>query len=81
MTYVRLPLLIQYQDFLSDVDVIAAKAICQPINGIMPLTDNADFILEMPTTHFVFNNRKRNYASAKPLNSKENYCTFNRMPW
>jgi DNA mismatch repair protein MutS2 len=47
-------LLIQYQSFLSDVDVIAAKAKCQPINGIMPQITNTDCILEMPTTYFVF---------------------------
>jgi DNA mismatch repair protein MutS2 len=37
-----LPLLIQYQDFLSDIDVIAAKAkYANRINGIMPqITDN-----------------------------------------
>ena len=37
-----LPLLIEYQDFLSDIDVIAAKAkYANRINGIMPtITDN-----------------------------------------
>ncbi len=37
-----LPLLIQYQDFLSDIDVIAAKAkYANRINGILPtITDN-----------------------------------------
>jgi DNA mismatch repair protein MutS2 len=37
-----LPLLIQYQDFLSDIDVIAAKAkYANKINGILPtITDN-----------------------------------------
>ncbi|WP_016990162.1 endonuclease MutS2 [Flavobacterium sp. ACAM 123] len=37
-----LPLLIQYQDFLSDIDVVAAKAkYANRINGIMPaITDN-----------------------------------------
>ena len=36
-----LPLLIQYQDFLSDVDVIAAKAkYADRINGIMPTISN-----------------------------------------
>jgi DNA mismatch repair protein MutS2 len=67
-----LPLLIQYQDFLSDVDVIAAKAKYANRTGIMPQIDNRRLYFRdayhpiLKTT-----NRKGNYASA-------NHWTANR---
>jgi flagellum-specific peptidoglycan hydrolase FlgJ len=47
------PLLKQYQHFLSDIDVIAAKAkYANRINGILPSQIIADCILETPTIPF-----------------------------
>lgn len=58
-----LPLLIQYQDFLSDIDVVAAKAkYANKINGILPtITDNRRlFFREAFHPILYLNNKQKN---------------------
>jgi DNA mismatch repair protein MutS2 len=61
-----LPLL-RISEFLSDIDVVAAKAKYANRNGIYQQLRKIVCISEMPTTILYLNNKqkKRNYASAK----------------
>jgi DNA mismatch repair protein MutS2 len=56
-----LPLLIQYQDFLSDIDVIAAKAkYANRINGILPaITDNRRLFFRDAYHPILYQNNKQ----------------------
>jgi DNA mismatch repair protein MutS2 len=57
-----LNLLIQYQDFLSDIDVIAAKAkYANRINGILPtITEERRLYFREVPSYFVFEQQTKN---------------------
>ncbi len=63
-----LPLLMQYQDFLSDIDVIAAKAkYANRINGILPtITDNRRLYFRDAFHPILYLNNKQNNEITHP---------------
>ncbi len=63
-----LPLLIQYQDFLSDIDVVAAKAkYANRINGILPtITDNRRLYFRDAFHPILYLNNKQNNEITHP---------------
>ena len=63
-----LPLLIQYQDFLSDIDVIAAKAkYANKINGILPtITENRRLYFREAFHPILYLNNKQKNAITHP---------------
>jgi len=63
-----LPLLVQYQDFLSDIDVIAAKAkYANKINGILPtITEERNLIFKDAYHPILFLNNKQNNEITHP---------------
>ncbi|MFV8269393.1 endonuclease MutS2 [Flavobacterium sp. GT2N3] len=63
-----LPLLIKYQDFLSDIDVIAAKAkYANKINGILPtITENRRLYFRDAYHPILYLNNKRNNEITHP---------------
>jgi DNA mismatch repair protein MutS2 len=63
-----LPLLIQYQDFLSDIDVIAAKAkYANKINGILPtITENRRLFFRDAFHPILYLNNKQKNAITHP---------------
>jgi DNA mismatch repair protein MutS2 len=63
-----LPLLIQYQDFLSDIDVVAAKAkYARKINGILPaITENRKLFFREAFHPILYLNNKQKNAVTHP---------------
>lgn len=63
-----LPLLVQYQDFLSDIDVIAAKAkYANKINGILPMiTDDRRLFFRDAFHPILYLNNKQNNETTHP---------------